>query len=391
VEQQFKCPKLYGMWRGGRVVCGVSEKMQRKRQQQATHRTQSRGLHQRVRRVSRSRTPALALMRTATRAHARSSSRLRRCVTWRAGQWKRGSLCCAGCDYRAGAVPKTTLQAGHEWMVSFVESTQKATGAHGLRRTGSGGRRGWRPGDAQAYMDGGGGSPCGAAAARRVLTQHPIRHRPPQMSQVSRPADMFTDVEMVALLRAKRREVRRGGAASVLPATPFCAATDEPVRAHERPGGHALGVVNLRVHRRSLHDHDRLLLHHDGCLHGHGHGLRDDDDLDARGGRKSSGCHATRPPPCRAAPRSGRGVSNIGWRPAASSSRRHYKFIYNDNAALVTAAAPGGRSPTDRETQHAPAARRRGAPPAQPRRQRQQAQRLRARARAQTSCRAVIK
>ena len=128
---------------------------------------------------------------------------------------------------------------------------------------------------------------------------------------------MFTDVEMVALLRAKRREVRRGGAASVLPATPFCAATDEPVRAHERPGGHALGVVNLRVHRRSLHDHDRLLLHHDGRLHGHGHGLGDDNDLDARGGRKSSGCHATRPPPRRAAPRSGRGVSDGGLLQAA--------------------------------------------------------------------------
>jgi hypothetical protein len=199
-------------------------------------------------------------------------------------------------------------------------------------------------------MDGGVGSPCGVAAARRVLTQHPIRHRPPQMSQVSRPADMFTDVEMVALLRATRREGRRGGAASVQPATPFCAATDEPVRAHERPGGHALGIMDLRVHSGGLHDHDRLLLHHDGRLHGHGHGLGDDNYLDARRGRESSGCHTTRPPPRRAAPGRAAVAALRGRHPAAPP--------HAAGAALVTAAAPGpgvqaaGRQPTAKHNTH---------------------------------------
>jgi len=154
---------------------------------------------------------------------------------------------------------------------------------------------------------------------------------------------MFTDVEMVALLRATRCEVRRGGAESMLPATPFCAATDEPVRAHERPGGHALGIVNLRIDCGGLHDHDRLLLHHDGCLHGHGHGLGDDNYLDARGGRKSSGCHATRPPPRRAAPRRAAVATLRGRHPAATP--------HAAGAALVMAAAPGAQ-PTAKHNTH---------------------------------------
>lgn len=61
----------------------------------------------------------------------------------------------------AGAMPRTTLHAGQLWHVSWHESMQKANGAQG---------------------------------------QQPMRQRPPQISQVSRPGCIDTVVETVARL-----------------------------------------------------------------------------------------------------------------------------------------------------------------------------------------------
>ena len=207
------------------------------------------------------------------------------------------------CAHMAGAEPSTTLHAGQLWMVSLVESTQNGIGAHG---------------------------------------QHPMRHRPPQMSQVSRPALMLIDVEMVALLRAGRAS---GGAAAWRGEVTHRRARAQrsphaPVRAHERPGRDPLGVVDLWA---DLGDHDGLL-HHDR-LHDYGLLLRDDHDLHGgEGGECSKGVgggvgHA--------------GIAVVHWRASELGVREE-----------------SGQPPPQkqgRET-HAPEARRRRPPPASPRR-----------------------